>query len=91
MTFRIFRVNLDKTNVLLERQAVALERIAQALEKPTTETKPAAKRITAADIGSYGATNEPEEAFADRLRRAGASDVEIEQAVLKAMFGEDEG
>lgn len=94
MNIRVFRVDLRETNQLLERNAVAMERIAAVLEKlvevPAQEPAPPRKKITPADIGSYGEQNETEEGFVARLRKAGMSDIQIEKAVMNAAFGQDE-
>ena len=93
MTFRVYHVDMKQTNALLERQAVALESIARllgaAIEVPEQPyVKPT--RITAKDVGSYGAENESEDALVDRLRRMGIPDDEIERAQMAAMFGSDD-
>lgn len=71
-----------------------MERIAKALESfvevPAQEPAEKPRKIGVKDIGTYGGMNETEESITDRLKRAGASDIDIEKAVMQQMFGKDD-
>lgn len=76
------------------RIADALERIALCLETLTTiPAQPPSKPVTEAALGMYGTAlteaNSPDD-LRERLHAAGLSDHEVEEQVVKMMFGDED-
>jgi hypothetical protein len=84
MNIRIFKVDLRTTNELLERIANSLEAHLELLQGPPQEAPPVKReQITANDVGVYGGGEEETQAtVAARMRKAGASDADIEKLLL---------